>query len=199
MRTASNSGWPGSDPFQGRVGRKDGFVEGDLAVLPTEPAEAGFLPVADRDESFAAPCRSGKDGWPLRGCRLGHADRVSGAAPTKNCSMTSGTSRRSLASADLPTMAERFSSFLASPSRADCGDRTEPIRADVADDAVLNLVLVGLPGVHVAEQLLQQVRGKHLADHVEHLVGAQFAADFLAAGRAASAAPGLRGCSGPRS
>ncbi|OQB49579.1 MAG: hypothetical protein BWX99_02989 [Deltaproteobacteria bacterium ADurb.Bin151] len=42
-----------------------------------------------------------------------------GAALVKKSSITSGTRRRSLASADLPTIAERFNSFLASPSRVE--------------------------------------------------------------------------------
>ena len=44
--------------------------------------------------------------------RVDAGDR--GRPATKKSSITSGTSRRSLASADLPTMAERFSS--ASPA-----------------------------------------------------------------------------------
>ncbi len=123
----------------------------------------------------------------------------SGAASTKNCSMTSGTSRRSLASADLPTMAERLSSFLARPSRVDSVIARNRSGTDVADDAVLDLVLVGLPGVHFAEQLLQQVGGKDLADHVEYLVGAQIVADFGQPVEQLLQHAALRGCSGPRS
>ena len=37
----------------------------------------------------------------------------------KKSPITSGTRRRSFASADLPTIAERFNSFLASPSRVE--------------------------------------------------------------------------------
>lgn len=44
---------------------------------------------------------------------------ASGPAWIKKSSITSGTSRRSLASADLPMIAARFSSRLANPSRAE--------------------------------------------------------------------------------
>src|SRR5262249_14389799 len=38
------------DPLQGRVGRDDSLVEGDLAVFTPEAAELGFLSIPDGDE-----------------------------------------------------------------------------------------------------------------------------------------------------
>ena len=67
---------------------------------------------------------------------------------------------------------------MASPSRADSRDFPETGRVGFPDDPVGYRVLVGPPGVEVAEELLQEVRGENLADHVEDLVGPQFVADL---------------------
>ena len=84
-----------------------------LLVLAAEPAEARLQPLADRAEACAAPCRRGRRGRPSG--RASGGRRRSGAASTKKSSITSGTSRRSCASADLPTSAPRFSSRLGQP------------------------------------------------------------------------------------
>ena len=64
-----------------------------------------------------------------------------GPAWTKKSSITSGTSRRSLASADLPTMAERFSSRLARPSSVDSVILAEALGVHLLDDARLDQLL----------------------------------------------------------
>lgn len=72
--------------------------------------------------------------------------------------MTSGTSRRSLASADLPTIADRFEFFLRESLQRGFRNLPELFRTDFANDAILNLMFVRLPGVHLPEQFFKQVR-----------------------------------------
>ena len=110
--------------------------------------------------------------------RSAWVDARVGAAWTKKSSITSGTSRRSRASTDLPTIADRFSSFLARPSSVDsviarnrAGFTSRTIRASMSGH-------VGLAGVEIAEEPLQEVAGEDLADHVEDLIGAEFLADL---------------------
>ena len=52
------------DPFQGRVVGQQGLVEDDLAVLPAQPAEAGFLPVADGQQIARHLADAKHAGWP---------------------------------------------------------------------------------------------------------------------------------------
>ena len=164
------------NPFQGRIGGQQGLVEHDLAILPTEAAEAGFLPVAD-GQQVARHLADAKHAAGLGGF-LGHKPRLGGGLHEERLDDL----RHQPPLLGLGRFADdgrEVESFLARPSRATFGNRAEAIGADVADDAILDLVFVGNAGVHVAEQLFQLVRGKHRADDVEHLVGAQFAADLL--------------------
>ena len=50
--------------------------------------------------------------------------------------------------------------------------------ADVANDAVLDPMLVGLPGIHLAEQSFKLIGREHLADDVEDLVGPKIVANL---------------------
>src|SRR5262249_4624820 len=66
--------------------------------------------------------------------------------PSRRSSTPAGTSRRSRASTDLPTIAERFSSFLAKPSRVDSvmarnrwGLTSRTIRASMSGTLVLRV------------------------------------------------------------
>ena len=87
----------------------------------------------------------------------------------KKSSMTSGTRRRSRASADLPIRAERFNSRLARPSRVESVIWRKRADIDVLDDAVLDGVFGEVVGVHVADHLLQLVGGEDVAQDVEDL------------------------------
>ena len=163
-------------PFQGRVRGQERLVEGDLGVVAPQPAEPRLQPLADRDQGpgHLADAVDVHRPWPPA---LGWTPEI-GAAWTKKSSITSGTSRRSRASTDLPMIAERLSSFLASPSRVDSVIARNRWGFDVADDPGLDVGDVGPAGVEVAEQPLQQVAGEDLADHVEDLVRAQLLADL---------------------
>ena len=134
-RTASNSGWPGvTHSSVGSVGRS-ALSNTTLPVLAAKPPEAGFQPLADRQQGARHLARRGRRG-PSFATGFGWTPAI-GAASTKKSSITSGTSRRSLASTDLPTIAERFSSLFASPSSVDsviARNRS----GHVADDPVLD-------------------------------------------------------------
>ena len=152
------------------------LVEDDLGILAAQPAEAGLEPLADRHQGCGAPCRRGRRGRPWRPA-WGECPR-SGAAWTKKSSITSGTSRRSRASTDLPTIADEVQLLLRQSLQRRFGDRPEALGVHVADDPGLDVGDVRLAGVQVAEQLLQQVAGEDLADDVEDLVGAELPADL---------------------
>ncbi len=138
-RTTSNSGWPGvTHSSVGSVGSSC-LVEDDLLVLAAELAEARLQPLADRPE-VARHAADAVDVAAL-GDRLADARRRSARPATKKSSITSGTSRRSFASADLPTMAERFSSRLARPSSVEFGDLAEALGVDLLDDPALDQLL----------------------------------------------------------
>ena len=66
----------GRDPFQGRIAGQQGLVEDDLAVLPTQAAEAGFLPIAD-GQQIARHLADAKHAARLAGF-LGHKARLGG-------------------------------------------------------------------------------------------------------------------------
>ena len=68
--------------------------------------------------------------------------------------------------------------LLCKPLQGGLRDLPEPGRVDFADDPVGDGVLVGAPCVEVAEELLQEVGGEDLADHVEDLVGSELVADL---------------------
>ncbi len=142
----------GRDPFEGRVGREDRLVEGDLAVLPAESAEPRLLAVTNWDE---VPRHL--------------ADAVGAAVRAGRLRLQPGLGRRRdeelldhlghepplLSLGRLPHDRRQVEFPLGQPFEGALGDGPEPVRADVLDDAGLDLVLVGEPGVHVAEQLLQ--------------------------------------------
>ena len=149
--------------------------EGHSAVLPAEAAKAVFLLVADRNQ---IP-------WDL-------ADAVGVAVFAGRLGMQAGLGgglheelfddlghQPPFLGLGRPADDGREVEFLAGQAlQRRFGDGPESLGADVADDAVLNLPFVGLPGVHLPQQLLQQVGREDLAHHVEDLIGAQVLADF---------------------
>ena len=68
--------------------------------------------------------------------------------------------------------------LLRKPLQGGFRDLPESGRVDFPDDPVGDGVLVGPPCVEVAEELLQEVGGEDLADHVEDLVGPELVADL---------------------
>src|SRR5436190_884047 len=81
--------------------------------------------------------------------------------------MTSGTRRRSFASSDFPTIADRLSSRLASPS---------------SDDSVFDHVLREIPCVHFSQHSLEFIRREYVPQHIEDLsraAGIQIALDLF--------------------
>ena len=105
----------GRDPLQSGILLQELLVENTTWIFPSELAEARLQAFSDWPEIARHPADFVVA--PIRDGRVSGACRMSGAAWRKKSSMTSGTSRRSLASADLPMMAERLSSRLARPSR----------------------------------------------------------------------------------
>ena len=58
------------------------------------------------------------------------------------------------------------------------GDLAEAFRLDLADDACLDARRGAPLSVHLAEELLKEVRGEHLADHIEDLVRPELVLDL---------------------
>jgi len=110
------------DPFHRGVFFEELFVEGDVLVLASEFAEAGLEALADGPE-LAGHAPDAID-FESSLVSFGWMPEVS-ADWTKKSSITSGTRRRSFASADLPMIAERFSSRLARISSLPSVDASE--------------------------------------------------------------------------
>ena len=105
----------GSHPFQGRIPSRYCLSKTILPYSAQAP-EAGLLALADGQSARGMrPIAINVCFLPL--CLICIPDK--GLACTKKSSITSGTSRRSFASTDLPTMADRFSSRFARPSSVD--------------------------------------------------------------------------------
>ena len=137
-RTTSKSGWPGVT--HSSVGSSDRSSCRRRSACIRGPACRSAAPAARRwARGSRHPADAVTCACPWRSPWGGR--RASAPACRKKSSITSGTSRRSLASADLPTIAERFSSRFASPSSVEFGDLAEALGVDLLDDAALDDVL----------------------------------------------------------
>ena len=129
---------PGRDPFQGRVGREGVPCRRRSWRTRAPGGRTGLPAIARSGSGCAAPCRPGRRGMPLASRPWAEIPRP-GAAWTKKCSTTSGTSRRSLGLGGLADDRREVQLLLGQSFQGRFGDRPEPLGADVANDPGLDV------------------------------------------------------------